>query len=149
MSRELEFRGWSESRKRFFTGKDLRLEYYTSDGFEFRLNSPSFKPNGDYDELVLEQYTGLKDKNGVKIFEGDIVKYTYIDECHVFVVAFGKASTARSSGYVSAPYIGFYFEDNNLCEAELESGQSPDFYGDYCIIEVIGNIHENPELLEQ
>lgn len=86
---------------------------------------------GDVHDVVLEtvgQYTGLTDKNGKRIFEGDIV--TYIGE--VCLVKWDD-ETAK-----------FVLENENLvCDFEevwcnrLKSQ-----------IEVIGNIHDNPELLE-
>ena len=67
--------------------------------------------------ILLEQYTGLHDKNGKEIYEGDII------------------STGRWSGKVFMR-IGCWYVENY---AELGYLQSP---------EIIGNIHENPELLE-
>ena len=108
---------------------------------------------------TVGQYTGLTDKNGKKIFEGDIVQYlTYDDFDCKSVVKFGEYKQDGSEGeYNARNCLGFYVEINNFtcpdwCENE------PKWFSDYrrqqnileianeC--EVIGNIHNNPELLK-
>ena len=107
---------------------------------------------------TVGQYTGLKDKNGTKIFEGDIVQYlTYDDFDCQSVVKFGEYKQDGSYGeYGARICLGFYVEvDNFTCPDWCEN--EPECFGDYqkqqnileianeC--EVIGNIHDNPELL--
>ncbi|EPN2895479.1 YopX family protein [Listeria monocytogenes] len=86
-----------------------------------------------FDDVVLMQYTGLKDKNGKKIFEGDIVRnvngeYSYI----------GIVNKDRYTFYIKgvAPKDNYDFAD----VSDTVTGKSS--------LIVIGNIHENPELLE-
>lgn len=108
---------------------------------------------------TVGQYTGLTDKNGKKIFEGDVVQYlTYDDfDCHS-VVKFGEYKQDGSGGeYGARDCLGFYIEvDNFTCPDWCEN--EPECFRDYkkqqnileisneC--EVIGNIHDNPELLK-
>ena len=90
---------------------------------------------------TVGQYTGLTDKNGKKIFEGDIVKCTDTINDFEFnaVVEFGNPNGEYNWGYQLKFISG---EDSNfdiLCWVDMEET------GAY--IEIIGNIHDNPELL--
>ena len=106
-------------------------------------------------DLHLMQSTGLKDKNGKEIFEGDVVKFNdeWNEYCHegyvdgsvegvnyVEVVKgeacfeFGKTRYPESSLFI-------HMEDEHLSFAELVNDKDFEF-------EIIGNIYENPELLE-
>jgi len=80
---------------------------------------------------ILMQYTGLKDKNSKEIYEGDIV--------HVEAVAYGrnmKAVVIWKNG-------GFMLKWEDEYESYIQ-----DWAKDLAESEVIGNIYENPELLE-
>lgn len=96
--------------------------------------------NDDFDEgLILMQYTGLKDKKGVEIYEGDIVKRTYLDgmfgRTHIGEVVYDK----EYARYVIS-------KPNKFIEPKTEDlGNMLSYRSTY---EVIGNIHNNPELLE-
>ena len=83
--------------------------------------------------ILLMQYTGLKDKNGIEIYEGDIVGYlSMIGE------AVDKHSKGAEIRIVEFKEGGFYPFSIARWECVPES----------CEIEVIGNIYENPELME-
>lgn len=77
------------------------------------------------DENTVEQYTGLTDNNGTKIFEGDIILLKGDEE--PYQVAFNECCFQAYSHNVCYVMDNFYDHD----------------------IEVIGNIHDNPELLKE
>ncbi|EKO2958576.1 hypothetical protein PZ837_001936 [Listeria monocytogenes] len=91
-----------------------------------------------FDDVVLMQYTGLKDKNGKKIFEGDVVAFSE-DDFHVFN---SQVEYFSEDGYpafdIKVP-SDYYFDSNVFSEVSMSGLHE---------IEVIGNIHENPELME-
>lgn len=82
----------------------------------------------EVDQKTVGQYTGLTDKNGTKIFEGDIVKYGDTVHNVVFEQRNGTA------------YFGLVY-------STLET-LSFGYYQDLKQIEVIGNIYDNPELMK-
>ena len=85
----------------------------------------------DADEVVLMQSTGLKDKNGKEIFEGDIVDY--------------KGRKALVSWHGSYASFIYRFVD----ELQKRNAEWNPLYLAYMRCEVIGNIYENHELLEE
>ena len=91
------------------------------------LNYPKGKDYFGYeDDIILMQYTGFKDKDGKEIYEGDIVEY-FGELCKVCWI-----------------FSGFYARQiNGRGFTELD-----EFVADTMDIEVVGNIYENPELLE-
>ncbi|MGT2800840.1 hypothetical protein Javan290_0041 [Streptococcus phage Javan290] len=87
----------------------------------------------DFNEIILMQSTGLFDKNGVEIFEGDIVLQ---NEWRKVVVSFGTQEVEENFGDIRI------FQGFNL---NLGGGYPTAVKNDF---EVLGNIYENPELLE-
>lgn len=93
------------------------------------------------ENATIMQSTGLKDKNGQEIFEGDIVKRDGIKRPEV--VRFGEWIDVDSLGY-KEQYIGFYFESEHEGQEWLHSVE-PQFNH---LSKVIGNIYENKDILE-
>ncbi|HCJ4856854.1 TPA: hypothetical protein NR893_001382 [Listeria innocua] len=124
--RVIEFRAWD---------KEVKEMDYNPSVIEIWQNKPineQFRLESE-EKLIWMQYTGLIDKNGKKIFEGDIVRningeYSYI----------GIVNKDRYTFYIKgvAPKDNYDFAD----VSDTVTGKSS--------LIVIGNIHENPELLE-
>lgn len=125
--RPIEFRTWDKELKHFnFSGfyflfKPLTLWYDSEDG-PIEMNKNDFEIN---------QFTGLLDKNGKKIFEGDIIQMDY------------KDYKAEVVFWERPPEFGFkplnedkWIEDWNITD-------------DHCRVEVIGNIYQDSHLLEK
>ncbi len=147
--RKIEFRG-----KRVL-GNDWIYGNYILDGKEHYIAINPKTANDDMGtgswlvkEETVGQYTGLKDKNSVKIFEGDIIKLTTADYEDITITCeFGNARRQILENEVEI--TGFYFirSDNNRKCFPITNN----YLGkhDTEIWTVIGNIHDNPELLKE
>lgn len=102
---------------------------------------------------TVGQFTGLTDKNGKKIFEGDIVTENSGDmrllcdinekKGHIGVVKFGEHDVPSGDPFCWGEAYGFFVDGEVFTPAISSYGH----YYDYDL-EVIGNIHDNPEILE-
>lgn len=89
---------------------------------------------------ILEQYTGLKDKNGKEIYEGDILGMPSITDKVCWQVVWGYAKPFLGEGTKDFP-TGWHFT--------ILSTVPQYIHPDVEQMEVVGNLHENPELVEK
>jgi uncharacterized phage protein (TIGR01671 family) len=139
MNREIKFRAWDNIRKEMipFDAVSYLVEF---DGTIWEIEGDDLRERTSM--LTLMQYTGLKDKNGIEIYEGDIIKWGHIKG--------GEENPIRVAVVKINPDLQFEI----IGERKFFMGQDKIFrYGNFIYtdtekwIEIIGNIYENPELL--
>ncbi|ENP2456050.1 hypothetical protein ACDD70_000413 [Listeria monocytogenes] len=135
--REIEFRGKRIDNREWIYGNLMQFEDSATFIFADERKGASTLTYAHFiinnmhaiDEKTLGQYTGLKDKNGKKIFEGDIVNCKFFDRM--------VGDIAGVINFIDCVWAVSDFKNKRLYQLI-----------DVDNIEIIGNIHENPDLLE-
>ena len=139
MNRPIKFRVWDKITNRYL--QELGIYYwhipYSLDGEEITGEANLFGLSEllRHDNFVAQQYTGLTDKNGKKIYEGDIVKYKTWTGSHDGITEEHQTQVQFKDG----AYYPRYIDDE--CEDSWYSFKVYD-------LEVVGNIFETPHLDE-
>jgi len=129
-NRETHFRVWDTDSKKFWNGP---FNNYLNEIFEKK-------------RFIFQQYTGLKDKNGVRIYDGDILKETHYEDWtdengfEYLGVVRHKVYSNNDAGNQFSGFVTF----PNLNENKEYSGNP---IKTNC--EIVGNIFENPDLIKQ
>ena len=119
--REIKFRAWDKTFKRFCVSYEIEARLFLNpqerpnDTGKFYIHDNS---NSGYDNIELSQYTGLKDKNGKEIYEGDII----------------------TSPHLSKPYEVIWKNGYGFLASRIQ------LMVYWPAFKIIGNIYENPKL---
>lgn len=132
MSREIKFRAKRLNNNEFVTGYYLPMVYGHKHFIYLPLEYLNEHSRIEIDPKTLDQYTGLKDKNGKEIYEGDVVRIW--------------ADPKDYNGYKGHNYIGVVEWDEFILGFISSDGHG---LKDFEFIEIVGNIYENPELLNK
>lgn len=154
--REIKFRAWDKRTKKMYPANIVSFydDFSWQHGQRWIHNSEDwYGEEGFVSEPVLMQYTGLKDKNGKEIYEGDVVSFpdTYTETVDVGV---GNVPVAQTDETAWGTVFMKDFQwglDVQMDTEVLEKGFNSFFEINENFgledLEVIGNIYENPELL--
>lgn len=131
--------------------RDIKFRVYDKQSNEMiYLESPTFD-NGlwfksdkhiDSNDIVIMQYTGLKDCEGKDISEGDVVEIEFDD--YYSNNHFTVDGDSKHTGYIVFDSFGFFVKFPDCCFMCVS-----DIYEYGFNIKILGNIHQNPELMEK
>lgn len=149
MNREIKFRAWDESNKRMLysdkedvqfdlMGGEMRVSFWIEKGVPFHsetgIEVVGIPDPNEVENPIIMQFTGLKDKKGNEIYEGDIMKVRQR------TIGRGKQTKYKDFNVPVEFYRGeFILPFENYGEYRFRDGEMEHF-------EVIGNIYETPEL---
>lgn len=142
--REIKFRAWDKEKKRF-VDNDYTFSIFLSGKTDVK------EENGDTNKLfersssdfVVMQYTGLKDKNGKEIYEGDILSISHEEKIFIatpqYSLAYMGWALCDPKNILSVPHY-----TNGHVVKECSMSEYVEFLRNDCpYMEIIGNIHEN------
>ena len=137
MKREIKFKAWNPQKQEWFIPMVISFDniHEDAEGIKIYLcwrQSTQDSNSGKWERCKIVEYTSLLDKNGKEIYEGDIVKALY------------------PPTYSNNIYKIRWWNDGFVCYRDVMSKVKFEIFGVFSneSIEVIGNIHKNPELIK-
>ncbi len=128
--RDIKFRIWDTENKEMLKVQELDFEP-TFYGGRIAIRPDQYNDYFDTEDMILMQYTGLHDKNGKEIYEGDILRFNEVDTA---IVEWNE----KYAYFMVRPIQDYYFDSDVLGHAI-----------EYNNAEIISNIYENEDLLEK
>lgn len=164
MTREIKFKAYHKPTKRIFDVYSFSADLVFEDSLDGIGTSATFPAKRQ--DCVLMQFTGYFDKNGKEIYEGDVVKMVYYplggrreiyEYSHIRLVEFKDGSF----GIVSKLKLGIQLQPDKCMSHETNEREiykhpttgldyfSRDLHIEHHRLEIIGNIYENPQLINE
>lgn len=151
--REIKFRAWIKTTKEMITQETISDYILVGNGTGFGVIDGSDDSEYGTGNVWLEdkdfelmQFTGMLDKNGVEIYEGDIVSGGFSE--HIGIVRFGMSANPFNSDEWTG-HLGYYiqWQEKDIADfTRVDLGYWTNKEMDTAV-RVVGNIYENPELL--
>lgn len=146
--REIKFRVWDNDSKKIYNQDDFILTFDNVGEDIYLKRNNEIRPFYRY---KLMQYTGLEDKNGQEIYEGDILSYKHItygdcskakieeieNESFIEIINYAAIASIVKPHSKNVRCLGYDSVNKECLIIDLTSDE----------VEIIGNIYENPELL--
>ena len=149
-NREIKFRAWDKEKKVFIPTDVWAIVHTDFRAFGVMLKDWENYKEGEYfyeNSQELSQYTGLKDKNGKEIYEGDIVKWGHTKRAKEFL---HRVAVVEINPDIQLRIINYI---DSFTKKEILTDNYIFHWGNFAYsdkdLEIIGNIYENPELLNK